>query len=257
MHQPTTRSTPTGIWRNLAPGPLILGALAAFAWLALPGSVHGASPGTPDASTTSTTSTSGAALVTTSRSRWEHSPHGEMLKRILPPNVEPAGLPEPRSRGAQLTVQYCVQCHNLAPPAMHHAEKWPRIVARMLPRMQGKGNRGPLMKELMDGVSAPSEEETKVIVAYLQKHSQKPVDAMALPEANRTRVWQSYVNACNQCHTLPDPQRHTRAEWPRVVARMEQNMAWMNRVVGSNVDPREPQYRSDEIVAYLQRYARR
>jgi hypothetical protein len=28
--------------------------------------------------------------------RWEHSPHGALLERILPPAVEPEQLPEPR-----------------------------------------------------------------------------------------------------------------------------------------------------------------
>jgi hypothetical protein len=55
---------------------------------------------------------------------------------------------------------------------------------------------------------------------------------------------------------LPDPRRHTAAEWPAVVARMEQNMTWMNRVVGNQPDPREPQLRVDEILWFLQKYAR-
>ena len=47
------------------------------------------------------------------------------------------------------------------------------------------------------------------------------------------------------------------AEWPAVVARMERNMAWMNRVVGNQTDPREPQLRIEEILEFLQKYARR
>jgi hypothetical protein len=193
----------------------------------------------------------------TARARWEQSTHGEMLKRILPPGIDAHQLPEPKSRGAQLTVSYCVQCHNLAPPAMHHAEKWPQIVARMTPRMQGRGNMGTLMKDLMAGVAAPTEEETRVIVAYLQKHGQKHIEQAALPEANKTLAWAHYTQACSQCHIAPDPRRYSRSEWPRVVARMEKNMEWMNRVVGSKANPREPQYTREEIVAYLQRYARR
>ncbi|MBL8377836.1 MAG: hypothetical protein JNM79_08210 [Burkholderiales bacterium] len=194
--------------------------------------------------------------VAAARARWERSPHGEVLRRIIPPNLTPAQLPEPQSRGAHLTVAYCVQCHNLAPPAMHDADKWPSIVERMLPRMQGRGNRGELMQELMAGVRAPSAEETQVIIAYLRRHAQKRVEADALPEANASRAWASFTHACAQCHTLPDPRRHTRAAWPGVVARMERNMEWMNRVVGSKRDPREPQYDSAEIVAYLRRHAR-
>ena len=192
----------------------------------------------------------------TARARWEQSTHGEMLKRILPPGTEARQLPEPTSRGAQLTVRYCVQCHNLAPPAMHHAEKWPQIVARMTPRMQGKGNMGALMKDLMAGVEAPPEEATRVIVAYLKKHGQKQIEQAALPEANKTQAWAHYTQVCSQCHIAPDPKRHTRAEWPQVVARMEKNMEWMNRVVGSKANPSEPQYTQEELVAYLKRYAR-
>ena len=113
------------------------------------------------------------------------------------------------------------------------------------------------MRDLMTDLAAPGAEEVRVLVAYLGKHAQKQVDPGILPEAGQTRAWSSYAQACAQCHTLPDPRRHTRAEWPVVVARMERNMAWMNRVVGSMRDPREPQYRPDEIVAYLQRNARR
>jgi hypothetical protein len=43
--------------------------------------------------------------------------------------------------------------------------------------------------------------------------------------------------ACRQCHVLPDPRRHTASEWPAVVARMEKNMEWMNRVVGNRDEP--------------------
>jgi hypothetical protein len=56
---------------------------------------------------------------------------------------------------------------------------------------------------------------------------------------------------------LPDPRRHTASEWPAVVSRMQQNMQWMNRVVGTRPVPGEPQLRIDEINAFLARYARR
>jgi hypothetical protein len=63
--------------------------------------------------------------------------------------------------------------------------------------------------------------------------------------------------ACSQCHVLPDPKRHTAAEWPRVVARMQENMEWMNRVVGSKPTPGEPRLALEEINAFLAKYARR
>src|SRR5918992_6044882 len=117
--------------------------------------------------------------------RWKSSPHGPMLERILPPTFAPADLPERGSEGARLTLRYCVQCHNLANPAMHLAEKWPGIVERMVLRMQGRGNMGTLMHEMMAGVAAPSAEETRLIVAYLQKHAQAPLDLGRYPEVNQ------------------------------------------------------------------------
>ena len=190
------------------------------------------------------------------RARWAGSPHGPMLERILPPTYAPRQLPERTSAGARLTIQYCVQCHNLANPAMHHAAKWPAIVARMVKRMQGRGNLGTLMSEMMAGVKAPNADESKVLVAYLRKHSQAPLDSRRYPDLYRP-AGDAFRLACNQCHTLPDPRRHTAREWRVVVARMQENMEWMNRVVGSKPVPREPQLRVEEILAFLERYARR
>jgi len=194
--------------------------------------------------------------VDEARRRWAESPHGPMLERILPPAVEPERLPEPASTGAQLTARYCVQCHNLPNPAMHQASKWPAIVERMVFRMEGKGNYGRLMADMMAGVKAPTREETEALVAYLQRHGQKALDPRLYPEAYAPSG-ESFRLACSQCHVLPDPRRHTAAEWPAVVARMQRNMQWMNRVVGTKPIPGEPQLRVDEINAFLAKYARR
>jgi len=194
-------------------------------------------------------------LVAQSKKRWAESPHGPMLERILPPTFEPRQLPERDSQGAKLTVRYCVQCHNLPNPAMHHAAKWPTIVDRMVVRMRGRGNMGKLMYEMMEGVQAPSVEEVSTLLAYLQKHGQTPLDPVKYPEINQPEG-QSFKLACRQCHVLPDPKRHKAKEWPSVVARMERNMQWMNRVVGNIHPPDEPQLRIEEINAFLRRYAR-
>jgi cytochrome c5 len=194
--------------------------------------------------------------VAEAKKRWSESPHGPLLERILPPTFEARQLPEPKSRGARLTIQYCVQCHNLPNPAMHHAAKWRSIVERMVPRMEGKGNMGTLMADMMAGVKAPSPDEVKTIVAYLRKHAQKPLDPKKYPEAF-TPAGESFRLACNQCHTLPDPQRYTAKEWPAVVARMQENMEWMNRVVGTKPVPGEPQLRIEDINAFLAKYARK
>ena len=190
------------------------------------------------------------------RKRWESSPHGPMLERILPPTFAPAELPEPGSEGARLALRYCVQCHNLANPAMHHAAKWPAVVDRMVVRMEGRGNMGALMSEMMAGVKAPREDETRILVAYLQRNAQTPLDTRSYPEVNRPSG-EAFRLACNQCHVLPDPKRHTADEWPKVVARMQENMEWMNRVVGSKPVPGEPQLRVEEINTFLRKYARR
>jgi cytochrome c2 len=179
-----------------------------------------------------------------------------MLERILPPTFEAAQLPEPGSQGAALTRRYCVQCHNVPNPAMHHAQKWPGIVERMVLRMEGRGNLGALMSEMMAGVEAPGEEETAALVAYLRKHAQAPLDRERYPEVNRP-TGEAFRLACSQCHVLPDPKRHTAEEWRAVVARMQENMEWMNRVVGSKPLPGEPQLRVEEILAFLEKNARK
>jgi hypothetical protein len=195
-------------------------------------------------------------LIAQAKKRWAESPHGPLLERILPPTFELHQLPERRSRGARLLVQYCVQCHNLPNPAMHQAAKWPGIFERMVVRMRGKGNLGELMQDMMEGVEAPSVGEAEALLAYLRKHSQRPLDPKKYPAVNLPEG-QSFKLACQQCHVLPDPKRHTASEWPAVVARMEKNMQWMNRVVGNQPDPAEPQLRIEEINAFLVRYARK
>ena len=179
-----------------------------------------------------------------------------MLERIIPPGFEPGMLPEPASEGARLTLRYCVQCHNLANPAMHDAGRWPSVVRRMVPRMEGKGNMGKLMAEMMAGVEAPSLADEQAIAAYHRKHAQRPLDPKKFPEVS-TPAAESFRRACNQCHVLPDPLRHTAKEWPAVVARMQKNMDWMNRVVGSKPVPGEPQLKIEDINAFLMRHARR
>jgi cytochrome c2 len=194
--------------------------------------------------------------IAQARQRWSESPHGPMLERILPPTFEARQLPAPKSRGARLMAQYCVQCHNLPNPAMHEAKKWPTVFERMVVRMRGKGNLGELMKDMMAGVQAPSDEEAKTLLAYLRRNGQRPLDPVEYPEVNQPEG-QSFKLACQQCHVLPDPRRHTAAEWPAVVARMEKNMEWMNRVVGNSHPPDEPQLRIEEINAFLVKRARK
>jgi hypothetical protein len=185
---------------------------------------------------------------------WSQSPHGKMLERILPPAIEPGGLPEPRSEGARLTARYCVQCHYLPNPQMHTAAKWMPIVERMVWRMQGKGNLGELMKEMMTDIRAPSEPEIAIVTRYLQKYGQKEIDPRH--PALTSTAGQMFSIACSQCHALPDPRRHSAREWPAVVERMKRHMMWANIVVGASELRTVPELKTEEIVHFLQRNAR-
>ncbi len=185
---------------------------------------------------------------------WSQSPHGRMLERILPPAIEPQELPEPNSEGARLTARYCVQCHYLPDPRMHAADKWTAIVVRMVWRMQGKGNLGVVMKEMMENVEAPADPEIATLTRYLRLHGQKQMDP-AHP-ALRSSAGQIYSIACTQCHALPDPRRHTAREWPGVVERMRRHMAWANTVIGPDSLKTMPVLDTGEIVRFLRRHAR-
>jgi len=199
---------------------------------------------------------SGDEAVAQAKQRWAESPHGPMLERILPPGYNPAQLPAPESDGARLALRYCVQCHHLPNPAMHHAAKWPKVVERMVERMRGHGNMGRLMADMMGAVKAPNDAEVDRLVGYLQRYAQAPLNPRVVPQAYLVEG-EAFRLACNQCHVLPDPRRYTAAEWPAVVTRMERNMAWMNRVVGSKPVRGEPQLRIEAINAFLARHARK
>ena len=208
------------------------------------------------------------------RQYWERHPHGQWLLRLLPVRLAPSQLPQAESEGARLTARYCVQCHALPSPAMHGPARWERVVRRMLPRMRGEGNQGRLMKEMMQGLQAPDEAQVRLIVDYLVRHGQQPLPVVedATPDRNRRAPpavpdrprltaalagddGRMFIGACSQCHELPDPRSRRAAEWPGIVARMQSNMQWMNRVVGSHGDPREPVLDPQRIVAFLQSFA--
>ena len=193
--------------------------------------------------------------VDRARYLWSRSPHGRMLERILPPSVVPRQLPEPGSEGAKLIARYCVQCHYLPNPEMHTADKWATTVVRMVWRMQGNGNLGALMRDMMDNIEAPTDREIAVLTRYLQKHGQKEMDPSH--PALRTPAGTMYSIACTQCHALPDPRRHTASEWPGIVERMKGHMEWANTVVGPDELKTTPTLNTGEIVRFLQRHGRR
>jgi hypothetical protein len=137
---------------------------------------------------------------------------------------------------------------------MHTAERWKPIVERMVWRMQGKGNLGEVMKEMMADIRAPSQSEITTLAGYLQRHGQTEIDPGH--PALKSTAGQMFYLACSQCHAPPDPQRHTAREWPSVVDRMKTHMAWANVVVGAAELRTVPELKTEEIVRLLQRYAR-
>ncbi len=178
------------------------------------------------------------------------NPMGEMMQQMMPdlvpPGVNPEDLPDPKSRGAQLLVYYCTQCHNLPSPSMDTAEEWPAIADRMFRRMARMSAAGGGM---MMSVEMPTPEEQRVIVAYLESHAMKSVSPQVLPSPeSRGAVF--FKEFCSQCHGLPDPKLHTPNEWPAVVEKMRGYMQAMDKKVVTKDEEME-------IVSYLERNARK
>ncbi|MFH1816052.1 MAG: hypothetical protein ABIF28_18065 [Pseudomonadota bacterium] len=211
--------------------------------------------GTQPAAAADAASRANQQIIDAALARWSTGPQAGWLSRILPPSMTAAALPEPDSPAATLMARYCVQCHHLPSPAMHHPDKWPKIVGRMVVRMRGSGNRGALMKHMMGGGGAPDEEEVHMLTGYLRRNAQKPIDVARYPDLD-TRG-RSFRDACDQCHVLPEPSSRPAREWRRVVQRMEDNMSWMNRIVGSTPQRGEPLLRRQDILGYLESKAGR
>ncbi len=170
----------------------------------------------------------------------------DMMGAQLPPGIEPQKLPEPQLNGAKLLVQYCSQCHDLPGPGMHSAQAWPSVVERMNQRMQMMSGRN--MMGMMHDIQAPEGRELEVLIAYLQKHAQKPIDKSQYEDLNST-AGRSFDMICSQCHALPDPKQHTGDEWPTVIQRMVENMKSMGKSV--------PDEKTVEtILGFLQKHAR-
>ncbi|QXP89196.1 hypothetical protein [Methylococcus capsulatus] len=174
--------------------------------------------------------------------------HRNMMQRMmggaLPPGIDPALLPEPHSAGAMVLQDYCTQCHNLPGPGMHTAAEWPRVLGRMNMRMQMMG--GGMMGGMM-GVMAPSRAELEILLAYLQKHAQQPINAAAYPDLGM-QAGQAFSATCQQCHTLPDPRQHSAQEWPAVVERMRGHEAAMGKIVPDKTT-------TAEIIDFLRQHA--
>jgi mono/diheme cytochrome c family protein len=107
--------------------------------------------------------------------------------------------------------------------------------------------RGRMMA--MANAQFPSDDEQRVILAYLEAHSLRPIAPDSLPEA-RAAGATLFARTCSRCHALPNPMQHAPSEWPAVVARMRTNM------VRFRVDTIADET-AREITAWLQRAARR
>ena len=137
-------------------------------------------------------------------------------KVALPPaGVAPGDLPDPQSRGAQLVVQYCTQCHSLPTPTMHSATDWPSVARRMWLRME--------LLPASIGVQVPPAADRYTMLTYLLANSLK-VSGSVLPEGKGR---DEFAIVCSQCHAMPDPRVHSPQDWPAVYSRMERNMERM------------------------------
>lgn len=178
---------------------------------------------------------------------------------FLPPGIAAGELPDAESPGAQLVARYCSQCHGIPSPASHSAADWESTLRRMLVHME----RGHHMRSMggmmlrrgmgrgrgMRGMhpAAPTEDERRVILDYLQAHSLRAITADSLPGAG-TPAAELFGRTCSRCHALPSPTQHTPSQWPAVVARMRGNMLRFRVDTISDETARE-------IVAYLGRAA--
>jgi cytochrome c2 len=156
----------------------------------------------------------------------------------LPPEgLVPESLPDPASRGAQLMVAYCTQCHALASPATHAPQDWPSVLRRMWIRID------MMHGEL--GVSVPTSADRVQLLSYVLANALKVAEH--LPPGPGREVFQE---RCSRCHTLADPRSHSPADWPAVVMRMERNMERM-KVSGVTHD------QAQQIITYLETASRR
>ena len=82
-----------------------------------------------------------------------------MLERILPPSLEPGQLPDPDRTAHDSWPP--IACSAITCPIprcmMRHTGK--AVVARMVWRMEGHGNLGKFMQDMMAGVKAPGADE--------------------------------------------------------------------------------------------------
>lgn len=85
----------------------------------------------------------------------------EMLVRALEAaSTKP--LPDADSADAKLVSAYCSQCHGTPQPVLHTDKEWVGVAQRMYEVMK-----------VWPGVKAPSEQQIKTILSYMQKHARQ------------------------------------------------------------------------------------
>lgn len=111
---------------------------------------------------------------------WEGSCGGMMGR---PTAIGPAELPDPKSEGAKLVTEFCVQCHDLPSPKQHSASGWPPTVDRMYNRINMMSTSNNPMQ-----IKVPTEAELGKITAYLQAHAIDPEEASGSDKAQGSNV---------------------------------------------------------------------
>jgi cytochrome c553 len=79
---------------------------------------------------------------------------------------------------------------------------------------------------LLGPVAVPDSQEQAELRAYLERHALRPLPPASAPSSRSAQI---YLAACGDCHTAPDPRHYVTANWPELLARMEQHRATMAR----------------------------
>ena len=138
----------------------------------------------------------------------------------MPVGINASELPEAASEGAQLTAQYCSQCHGIPSPT-HSRADWEPTVRRMVRYMEISARMGGMMgggmmrrrSMPMHGVAVPPFQEQRTILAYLQTHALQSIPEQRLPESVAPDAV-LFARTCSRCHALPDPAQHTPPNGP-------------------------------------------
>lgn len=141
-----------------------------------------------------------------------------LYPEVMPPGLSVDLLPDTKGNGASLMQKYCTQCHELPGPGRHTAEEWSPVLERMLTLMDVANRFGGLLGE----IKKPSKEEREQLQLYLSRHGLKP-----LKKTPRGLGAIAFENHCSACHATPDPSQYNHDNWPKLLKRMQRNMAVM------------------------------